>query len=229
VEVYVRVLSVFTDEAGNFGQFEAHNRFYALTLVFHDQEDEIDEDVRKLDEALGHTEHVAGSAVHATPLIRQDENYSNLGIDERRKQFFKLVGFTRKCKVSYWTVLFNKQEYDGFALVARIAIVLSRFLRENLKFFQGFDCVNVYYDNGQAEISGILRSAFGEELTGIEFRVINPAEYKLAQVADLICTLEMLAIKQDNKVLTASDKMFFYRPRELAKLIQDVRKKRFAG
>jgi hypothetical protein len=71
-----------------------------LTLVFHDQDESIQEDVKKLDEALANTKHVTGKAIHTGPLIRQNEDYAHQSIDERRKQFFKLMAFLRRCPIS---------------------------------------------------------------------------------------------------------------------------------
>jgi len=34
---YIKELSVFIDESGDFGIFESHSPFYIVTLVFHDQ------------------------------------------------------------------------------------------------------------------------------------------------------------------------------------------------
>ena len=85
------VLSVFVDEASNFGPYERHNPFYVLTLVLHDQDGSIQEDVKKLDEALANTRHITGKAIHTGPLIRRNESYAHQSIDERRKQFFKLM------------------------------------------------------------------------------------------------------------------------------------------
>ncbi|MDD7732994.1 MAG: hypothetical protein PT957_04565 [Firmicutes bacterium] len=44
------------------------------------------------------------------------------------------------------------------------------------------------------------------------------SEYRLLQVADFICTLELIRIKRDEKRLSRSEKKFFYRPQELKKL-----------
>ena len=42
---------------------------------------------------------------------------------------------------------------------------------------------------------------------GVEYRVIQPLDYRLAQVADLICTLEML---NDKSTFTQSEVDFFH-------------------
>jgi hypothetical protein len=222
-------LSVFVDEASNFGPYERHNSFYVLTLVFHDQKIPIKEDVRKLHEALANTRHIAGKAIHTGPLIRQNEDYTNQTIDDRRKQFFKLLAFLRRCPVSYTSLVFPKKDFGSIQLVGRMSRELSLFIRGNVEFFQSFDRVLVYYDGGQAQVSQVLTSVFNALLFEVEFRRVTPADYYLFQAADLICTVELLAAKRDCKLLTKSDTHFFYKPQELKRIIKEVRKKRFGG
>lgn len=46
---------------------------------------------------------------------------------------------------------------------------------------------------------------------------MQPVNYRLFQVADLICTLELLSIKERNHLLTKSEEMFFGSVKELKK------------
>jgi hypothetical protein len=220
-------LSVFVDEASNFGPYERHNSFYVLTLVFHNQDKPIQKDVQKLDESLANTRHIVGKAIHTGPLIRQNESYSHQSIDERRKQFFKLLAFLRRCPISYKKLVFPKKEYDSIQLVGRMSRELSLFVRDEMRFFQSFDRIFVYYDGGQAQVNQILTSVFNALLFDVEFRRVIPADYYLFQVADLICTVELLAAKRESGLLTKSDTHFFYRPQELKRIIKEVRAKQF--
>ena len=45
-------LSIFIDESGDFGPFEKHSPFYVLSLVFHDQSDDIAGHLDKIHDAL---------------------------------------------------------------------------------------------------------------------------------------------------------------------------------
>ena len=141
--------------------------------------------------------------------------------------FFRLLAFLRKSDVSYQSFIFPKKEYDALELVGRISRELSLFIRENIAYFQSFDNVIVYYDGGQPEISRILASVFNALLFEVEFRKVSPAEYYLFQAADLICTVELLAVKRIEKKLTRSDTGFFYKPKELQRIIKEVRAKSF--
>ena len=56
----MRELSIFVDESGDFGEYDFHSPFYIISLVFHDQNIDITEDLKKLERELsniGWSEH----------------------------------------------------------------------------------------------------------------------------------------------------------------------------
>ncbi len=75
--------------------------------------------------------------------------------------------------------------------------------------FLEFDKIKVYYDNGQVEVNKILSSVFNIMLPEVEFRKGLPSEYRLFQVADLLCTMELLRLKKADKQLSRSEITFF--------------------
>lgn len=76
-------------------------------------------------------------------------------------------------------------------------------------FWNSFDKVIIYYDNGQIELTKILTSVFSTLYTHVEFRKVKPVDYKLFQIADLICTIELPAEKAETNSLTNSELDFF--------------------
>ena len=64
-------------------------------------------------------------------------------------------------------------------------------------FGNSFDKLIVYYDNGQVELTKILSSVFNVLYPNVEFRKVRPVDYRLFQVADLICTMELLSRRQN--------------------------------
>jgi len=87
-------------------------------------------------------------------------------------------------------------------------------LRENYEYIAAFDSIIVYYDYGQIELAQILLPVFNTIFSNVEFRKIETNQYKLSQVADLICTVEAIAHKV---VLTKSEAEFFYSKSEFKK------------
>ena len=90
-------------------------------------------------------------------------------------------------------------------------------LRSNEDFWNSFDKVIIYYDNGQIELTKILTSVFSTLYTHVEFRKVKPVDYKLFQIADLICTMELLAEKADTNSFSRSEMEFFDNIRDFKK------------
>ena len=69
----------------------------------------------------------------------------------------------------------------------------------------------------QIELNKILSSVFNVLLDNVEFRKVIPSDYRLFQIADLVCTLQLLDLKCENHVLSNSEKKFFETERILKK------------
>lgn len=105
---------------------------------------------------------------------------------------------------------------------------ISQFIRENLTYFQQFKKIILYYDNGQHELNCILNTVLSAELAVYEMRKVLPRDYKLFQAADLICTLELLQLKSQNRELTRSESLIFHSKKNLKKdFLKGLHKKLF--
>lgn len=80
-------------------------------------------------------------------------------------------------------------------------------LKQHYEYFTRFDKIIVYYDYGQSELAKIIVSVFNALFINVEFRKALPTDYVLLQVADLICTVQMIAEKQS---LSRSEEEFFH-------------------
>ena len=145
------------------------------------------------------------------------------------KLFFLFYYFTLNCEIKYKSFVFRKAEYENsFKLEARMARELSQFIRENLSYFQGFEKVILYYDNGQHELNRILNTVLATQLADYDVRKVIPNEYRLFQVADLICTLELLKVKVECGKLSNSEERIFHSVRKLKKdFLKGIHKKEF--
>ena len=224
----MKELSVFIDESGDFGEVVNASPYYIVTFVCHDQDNDIGELIERLDRQLKDC-GFEDEYIHTHPLIRKEDPYRNLSLDDRRRILNKMLRFTMACDISYFNIVVNKTEAaDKFKLSAKIAKELSRFIRENLSFFQNYSRIIVYYDYGQQELSVIINTILNTMLSDVEFRNASPKKYKLLQVADFICSMELLKQKREHNQLTKSELSFFYKPNELKRnYIKSVEKKRF--
>lgn len=210
-------LSIFIDESGDFGEYEAHSPLYLMTLVFHNQSKDISGGIEHLKKQVVEQGFPREHAVHTGPLVRREKDYRNIELPARRKLFRHLYDFARVADIRYKTLVFRKREFkDHDALVSRMSRELGIFVRDNLAFFQSFDNLIVYYDGGQKEITTIINAVFNV-LVDAEIRRVKPSDYCLFQVADLFCTLELVKFKLDSQGLSTSEDDFFRGPRTFKK------------
>ena len=86
--------------------------------------------------------------------------------------------------------------------------------------------MKIYYDNGQVEVSKLLSSVFNALLQSVTIKRVLPSDYRLFQVADLICSLELVQLKMDAKTVSESELKFFGNLRDLKKnYIKPLKKK----
>lgn len=114
-------------------------------------------------------------------------------------------------------IIDRKTAGDKFALSTQLSKQIKSFVSKNYDYFSSFDKVNVYYDNGQTELNLVLNTILSMLLSNVEFRKASPGEYRLLQLADFICSIELLSLKQQENRLSKSESSFFYKPQELKK------------
>lgn len=204
-----KILSIFIDESGDFGTYEIHCPYYLISMILHKQNYDIAENIKSFDSHLlnlGYKKH----AVHTGPLIRRESLYSNDSIEDRRRLFNALFHFVRKLHLKYFCIKIRKKECpDTISMASKISKVLKQVLHTNEPFWNSFDKIIIYYDNGQLELTKILMSVFNCLYTSVEFRKVKPIDYKLFQAADLICTMELLSLKAKTNSFTHSEMAFF--------------------
>lgn len=225
----MRELSVFCDESGDFGTYGPHSPYYIVSLVFHDQSIDIQREIPYLEQSISNIGFSRSLTIHTAPLIRREAEFVNVGMEKRRKLFDALFSFYRHCGITFQTFVVEKRKFgSGEDLVMRLAKIMGEFLRNNLSYFQSFDRVVIYYDKGQKEITRTLKIIFSANMSNVEFRIVQPEQYRLFQVADLACTLELLQLKYANKALSPSERDFFVNPKRLKKTyLRNFELKRF--
>ncbi|MFT4299880.1 MAG: DUF3800 domain-containing protein [Aeromicrobium sp.] len=133
-------MSIFIDESGDFGPVEAHSPYYVISLVFHDQSDDITGHLDKIHDALVARGLPAGHGIHTGPLIRRERDYRWLDVRERRSLFRVLVDFVRTTDISHRSWVFTKKDVgDANALVSIMSRELGAFIRDNFGYFQSWD------------------------------------------------------------------------------------------
>ena len=213
----MKELSIFVDESGDFGEFDSRAPFYILSLVLHDQKVDIKDDLALLESEMrniGWPDH----CIHAGPIIRAEYEYKECSLHERQQIIRRLMTFTRKLDIRYKSIYVEKKNgLDEIELTGKLSRQLADLVRQNTNFFTEYDIVKVYYDNGQTQVTKILVSVFTTLLNNVKFIKVIPSDYRLFQVADLICTLKLTELKLERHILSKSEQYFFQDDRTFRK------------
>lgn len=191
----MKELSIFVDESGDFGEYDYHAPYYIISMVLHNQNADITKELDSLEKELniiGWPHH----CVHAGPVIRSEEEYRGYDLISRQRILKKMMSFIRHVDINFKSIYIEKKHIqDSIEATGKLSKQLALFIRENYAYFCDFDQIKIYYDNGQIEVTRILSSVFNALLDNVEFRKVIPADYRLFQVADLICTLKLTELK----------------------------------
>lgn len=213
----MRELSIFIDESGIFDPAESHAPFYIVSLVLHNQATDISSNISRLHKEL-EVRGLPGHTIHAAPLIRREGVYRHFDLPMRKQIFNILFHFMKFTDIKHHSIVVEKRHFpEVMGLQAQLAKRLQVFLNAHLQYLLSFERIIVYYDHGQRDLTTIIVAAFSIVLSNVEFRKVAPANYKLFQAADMLCTLELLAIKAERKMLANSDLLFFGSERRLRK------------
>lgn len=205
----MKELSIFVDEAGVFGQYKVRDPYYILSFVFHNQKDDISSDLKVFENNISKLGFNV-KTLHAGPIIRREEEYKSIDREERKRIFKVMMSFSRKSPLLCKSIYIEKKHMeDDVEIVDRLATDLKRFLNDHLEYFQSFDVVKIYYDNGQIPIAKMLVVVFKFMLSNVEFRKVVPSEYRLFQISDMLCTLKLIELKMKAKAMSRSELAFF--------------------
>ena len=226
----MKELSVFIDESGDFGDYDPRAPFYIISMVVQDQKNDISEPIRYLDNGLKQVGFTRG-CVHVGPLIRRENEYAHLSVDERVKILRRMVNFATRIDFSYKAIVVEKKHLENEAeIAAHLAKQVAGFIKQHYPFFLSYDKVKVYYDNGQVEVTKIIISVFTTLLEQTELKKAFQKDYKLAQIADLICTATLTELKMNNKTLSRSERHILGTDRDINRnLLKPLKRKEFKG
>lgn len=201
-------ISLFADESGESG---TESKYYLLTLVFHEQDSSIDGQIKLYERTL-HDKGLPDIPLHTSPLLNGHDDYEGMDIQDRKRLLQSFFTMLQHMPIKYHTFAYRKDSFGSDSeLVARMRRDVVNLVFDNLEYLQRFDKVKVYYDDGQYVVTKSLHDAVEYALAAdaVMYRDGSPKDYRLAQAADLICTLELTALKYEAKESTRTDERFF--------------------
>ncbi|MCF0117196.1 MAG: hypothetical protein HUJ61_03995, partial [Bacilli bacterium] len=122
------------------------------------------------------------------------------------------IDFIRKLPIQYHTFLVErKRAKDSVLESISLSKQINDFMFEKKEYFEKYDKIKVYYDNGQVQLSQILAAALSGRIGSklITVKVEDPKDYILFQMADICCTIELVKVKLDNGLFLNTEKAIF--------------------
>ena len=226
----MREISIFIDKSGDAGET---SRFYLITLVFHDQNLDISNVVFLYERDLANR-NMADIPMHLGPLMNGKDDYKGLPISDRKRYLSCFRIFADHMPFTYFTLAYEKAHFhdDPAKLLLRMKRDLTEFLFDNFEYLEQYETVKVYYDNGQSIVTEAIHDAIEYVLSknAIIYKDASPRDYRLFQVADYICSLELVDIKFQCNAQSGSDEKFFgYYSSFKKNWLKKLRKKRLGG
>ena len=219
-------LNIFVDETGEFGFGNGASELYGVAFTFHEHNDDIMPELNKLNERLdtiGYT-----NMIHMADLIMNRGDYKKISINTRRSIFKAIFHFSRKIKVKYQTIIIDKKyTNNGRILKLQLSTAINKMIKEHEKYFNKFDKIVMYYDNGQEILGTILDSIF-LRFDDFEHRVdFDHKEKRLFQVSDMLTYIDKFDYKYKNKLPFTKGEKYFFTDEEIRKILRELNKKRF--
>lgn len=127
--IYLKELSIFIDESGDFGEYCFHSPYYIITMVFHNQAIDIQEQIQCLNTELSYL-GLDNLCIHTGPIIRKEEIYKNMEIYERRRIFNKMMAFIRAIDVKYKCFYIEKKHIESSVeAIGKLSKQISKFIK----------------------------------------------------------------------------------------------------
>lgn len=219
-------LNIFVDETGEFGFGNGASELYGVSFTFHEQNDDIMLELNKLNDRLyniGYTD-----MLHIADLIMKRGDYSKFPIAKRKSIFNSIYQFSRRIPVKYKTIIIDKKYTNNSrVLKQKLSLEINNMVKEHERYFNKFDMIIMYYDNGQ-EVLGTILDAIFSRYKGFEHRVeFDHKEKRLFQVSDMLTYIDKYNYKYKNKMSFTKSEQYFFNLDEIRKILKELNKKRF--
>lgn len=117
--------------------------------MIHDQLDSIVDKIARYEQSLLDSD-LPNIPFYSESLLNGHGPYEGINLQAHKKMLYSFNVLTQRLPISYRTFVCRRSEFEDLTrLTARMKRDISNLLFDHLEFFQGFDEVKVYYDNGQ--------------------------------------------------------------------------------
>ena len=203
--------------------------YYMLTLVLHDQDDDISPFMDAYESRLAF-EGLPDIPFHDVDLLHGHERYGGVSVETMKRLLIAFSMFVRTLPVKYKTFSYTTREVPGKdELQARMRRDIVNFIFEHLDWFQGFEHVPIYYDGGHSATTAALHEAFDYALARnvAIYKELSHDTKRLAQAADYLCSIELAETRYSAGEVSSTYDRFYGKPRNFKQnFLKQARRKR---
>lgn len=204
------VLHIYIDESGNFDfGAEGGSRYYVVSFVlteklnFETEKNKLFFHLHKIDKDI--------DLIHCVPLIRQKSGYMNFKLEKRVKILDAFFKFIKEININGFVCISNKIDCNSIVkLHYDLVDKISKSLAINASRFSKYNNIVVHYDNGQAELTEILKLSFNRLFKNVKFEFTNIMKNEiLIQVSDAIASICSINEKYKYNKTNSKEREFF--------------------
>lgn len=222
--IIAKRLNIFIDETGGFGFGEGTSRLYGISFVFHEQNNSINKEVTALNNRLNKIEYY--NMIHIAALVINKGEYKTISANTRKSIFNAIYTFSKRVEAKYYTIIIDKKYINNNKILKKnITLEINKMITSNIDYFNKFNKIVIYYDNGQIPLGKIIDSEFSIFNTK---HIINfdHIEKKLFQVADMLTFIDKYDYKTKYKLPITNAEKYFFEENEMRKIIKRIEYKR---
>ena len=218
-------LNIFIDETGDFGITKKSSELYGISFTFHEQKDNIKNEIKTLNNKLNSIGYT--NMIHMADLVYGKNDYRNFDIAKRKSIFNSIYQFSRKIPIKYKTIIIDKKYVNNKSQIkSKIKYDINKMITDNKDYFNKFDKIILYYDNGQEDLGKILDNCFNIFNSYIHKIEFDHKEKRLFQVSDMLTYIDKYDYKYKNKMRFNKSELYFFKYDEIKRIIRDYSNKR---
>lgn len=221
----IKRLNIFINESGDFSFVKGSSDLYAVSFTLHESSNSIENELkywnRKLDE-LNYD-----GMIHLAYLVAKRGDYSRFDLERRKSIFWTIFYFSNRVKVKIRTVIIDKKYINKkMQLNMALAREIGQFINDNKAYFDTFDKIVIYYDNGQETLATILDTLFATN-PKVERKIeFDHIKKRLFQVSDMLTVIDKLDYKRKNNIAFTKAEKYFFNGKDFRHIINLLKNKR---
>ena len=218
-------LNIYIDESGDPGFTKGGSKLYTISFTLHETINSLEKEIKYLNDKLDMIGYKG--MIHMALLVAKRGEYSNYNLEKRRNIFWTLFYFILKSTLKIKTIVIDKKyQNTRKQLNKELFKQIEDFINSNKEYFEKFEKIYIYYDNGQEQLNYILDSAFSSFSNVEKIVEFDHEEERLFQVSDMLTFIDKLYYKKKNHIPLTNAEKYFLSNEELKRIMKFLNNKR---